>query len=69
MSAPPELPERSDNVFALYDPHQRRHEPPMTAAEIAEWRRMAPHLRLMLRQFQTITVDCPVARHILLTPD
>lgn len=61
---PAELTEHPDNVVPLYSPSRRR-EPPLSDAELAEWRRMAPQLRIALRQLQTLSTECPVARQLL----
>lgn len=54
-----------NNVIPLHSPAPRRREPPLTDAEIREWRRLAPQLRRMARQIEAIAVECPVARQIL----
>ena len=56
------------NVIPLHAPPPRRREPPLTDAELREWRRLVPELRRMARQFETLTTECPVARQVL-APD
>lgn len=57
----------ADNVIPLFIARPRRErEAPVTAEEIAEYRRMRPLLLKMLREWEAIkgAGGCPVARRI-----
>lgn len=53
------------NVIPLRAPPARRREPPLTDAELREWRRLVPQLRRMARQMEILTTECPVARQLV----
>jgi hypothetical protein len=55
--------ETANNVVAFALPAHR--EPPLTAAELAEYRRIRPALLQLLEEWQKIRVSCPVARRTL----
>jgi hypothetical protein len=56
------------NVVALTWRHVIKREPPVTDAEIREYRQMIPRLRAMLADWDRLTAaqtGCPVARKVL----
>lgn len=55
--------ENPTNIVLFAIPANR--EPPITAAELAEYRRLKPLLIQMLKEWQKIRVGCPIARRTI----
>ena len=55
--------DRPSNVVPFAAPAHR--EPPPTAAEIAEYRRLRPALLQMLEEWQKVRIGCPIARRTI----
>ena len=52
------------NVIALHPPAPRR-DPPLTPAELAEYRRLRPLLLQMLEEWHRVRMACPIAQRAI----
>jgi hypothetical protein len=55
--------EQPTNILPFAIPSNR--EPPVTAAELAEYRKLKPLLIQMLKEWQKIRTGCPIARRTI----
>lgn len=55
--------EQPTNILPFAIPANR--EPPATAAELAEYRKLKPLLIQMLKEWQKVRTGCPIARRAI----
>lgn len=55
--------EHPNNIVPFAAPLRR--EPPLTAAELAEYRRLRPALIQMLEEWAKLRIGCPIARRTI----